>query len=169
MPELPEVEVLAQHLRPLLCGKTIRAVSVRRARVSPPTSPPNSNARCAARSSPGCPGAGNIWSLNCAIRAGATPLTLVGHLGMTGRMYLSPRARHCPNTRRWSWIWAGNFLSSRTRAISVASPWMPVLVAHGPRTVERGFHCRRVRCGPRPFPPGHQSQIARSIRGGGGG
>jgi formamidopyrimidine-DNA glycosylase len=39
MPELPEVEVLARHLRPLICGETIRGVSVRRAKVLAPTSP----------------------------------------------------------------------------------------------------------------------------------
>ena len=38
MPELPEVEILARHLRPLLRGKTIRSVGVRRAKVLKPTS-----------------------------------------------------------------------------------------------------------------------------------
>jgi len=38
MPELPEVEVLARHLRPLIPGKTIRGVNVRRAKVLAPTS-----------------------------------------------------------------------------------------------------------------------------------
>jgi formamidopyrimidine-DNA glycosylase len=38
MPELPEVEVLARHLRPLIRGKTIRGVNVRRAKVLGPTS-----------------------------------------------------------------------------------------------------------------------------------
>ena len=37
MPELPEIEVLARHLRPLLRGKTIRGVDVRRAKVLSPT------------------------------------------------------------------------------------------------------------------------------------
>ena len=37
MPELPEVEVLARHLRPLLCGRTIREVDVRRQKVLHPT------------------------------------------------------------------------------------------------------------------------------------
>jgi len=37
MPELPEVEVLARHLRPLLKGKTIRTVEIRRAKVLRPT------------------------------------------------------------------------------------------------------------------------------------
>ena len=38
MPELPEVEVLARHLRPSLRGKTIRGVDVRREKVLRPTS-----------------------------------------------------------------------------------------------------------------------------------
>ena len=38
MPELPEVEVLARHLAPLLKGRTIRGAHVRRARVLAPTS-----------------------------------------------------------------------------------------------------------------------------------
>ena len=37
MPELPEVEVLARHLRPLIRGKTIRGVNVRRAKVLAPS------------------------------------------------------------------------------------------------------------------------------------
>jgi formamidopyrimidine-DNA glycosylase len=39
MPELPEVEVLVRHLRPLIRGKTICGVNVRRAKVLAPTSP----------------------------------------------------------------------------------------------------------------------------------
>jgi len=39
MPELPEVEVLVRHLRPLLHDKTIEDVDVRRARVLTTTSP----------------------------------------------------------------------------------------------------------------------------------
>ena len=37
MPELPEVEILARHLRPLLHRRTIRAVDVHRERVLRPT------------------------------------------------------------------------------------------------------------------------------------
>ena len=39
MPELPEVEVLTRHLRPLIHGKTIRTVNVRRTKVLWPTPP----------------------------------------------------------------------------------------------------------------------------------
>ena len=41
MPELPEVEVLARHLRPLLIGKTICDVEVRREKVLRPTTTSN--------------------------------------------------------------------------------------------------------------------------------
>ena len=37
MPELPEVEVLKHHLAPLLRGKTVRGVAVRKAKVLRPT------------------------------------------------------------------------------------------------------------------------------------
>jgi len=40
MPELPEVEILARHLRPLLHGRTIRAVEVLRPKVLAPTPVP---------------------------------------------------------------------------------------------------------------------------------
>ncbi|HEX7470010.1 MAG TPA: DNA-formamidopyrimidine glycosylase family protein, partial [Verrucomicrobiae bacterium] len=37
MPELPEVEVLARHLAPLIRGWTIREVDVRREKILAPT------------------------------------------------------------------------------------------------------------------------------------
>jgi len=37
MPELPEVEVLKRHLAPLLKGKVVRDVAVRKAKVLRPT------------------------------------------------------------------------------------------------------------------------------------
>jgi hypothetical protein len=50
MPELPEVEVLARHLRPLLRGRTIRGVTVRRPKVLRPTTVgANSKRFCAAQ------------------------------------------------------------------------------------------------------------------------
>ena len=51
MPELPEVEVLVRHLAPLLEGRTIRAVHVRRAKVLAPTSTRSSRGPCSERSS----------------------------------------------------------------------------------------------------------------------
>jgi len=60
MPELPEVEVLVRHLRPLIRGKTIRGVNVRRTKVLAPTSLRNSAEPCWAQNSPDCRVAANI-------------------------------------------------------------------------------------------------------------
>jgi formamidopyrimidine-DNA glycosylase len=87
VPELPEVEVLMRHLAPLLRHRTIRAVAVRRAKIVLPNSPEEFARRL---------GGGKFVTLSrrgkyllFGLRDGhRKPLTLVGHLGMTGRMYL---------------------------------------------------------------------------------
>jgi len=96
VPELPEVEVLVRHLRPLLGGRTIRSVHVRRAKVVGPAS--TRNFRQALRGAKFCGlarrGKYLVFQLRQAGRA--EPVTLVGHLGMTGRMYLLPARDRLP-------------------------------------------------------------------------
>ncbi|HXC35477.1 MAG TPA: bifunctional DNA-formamidopyrimidine glycosylase/DNA-(apurinic or apyrimidinic site) lyase, partial [Candidatus Acidoferrales bacterium] len=107
MPEMPEVEILARHLRPLLRGKTIRSVSVRRERATRPT-PPREFKRALAGS--------KIKELN---RRGKYLLfqlepgpndrkhlpkqksdsgfvTVLGHLGMSGRMFVALKNEELP-------------------------------------------------------------------------
>jgi len=96
VPELPEVEVLVRHLRPLLIGRSVRSVRVQRAKVV--TSP---SARRLARTLQGarfCGLArrGKYLLFKLRRRGHAEPLTLVGHLGMTGRMYLLPARDRLP-------------------------------------------------------------------------
>jgi formamidopyrimidine-DNA glycosylase len=97
MPELPEVEVLVRHLRPKLRRKTILQVEVRRQKVLRPTSP--------AKLAKALTGARFLdlarrgkYMLFTLQTAQGKPLTLLGHLGMTGRMYLqapqSPLPKH---------------------------------------------------------------------------
>lgn len=95
MPELPEVEILARHLAPLLNGKTVRAVEVRRAKVLRPTS-----ARQLTKSLVGAKfahlrrrGKYLLFDLK---KKGEGPLTCLGHLGMTGRMFLQPHNAALP-------------------------------------------------------------------------
>ena len=87
MPELPEVEILVRHLGPVLRGRTIRDVTVHRAKsVRPDT---------VRRFAAGVVGAkilqvrrrAKYLLFDLKIRSNATVL-LLGHLGMTGRMYV---------------------------------------------------------------------------------
>src|SRR5436190_810086 len=96
MPELPEVEVLVRHLRPLVCGRTIRAVTVRRARVLAPTSPGQLQRTLRGATFTGLLRRGKYLIFELRPPGGRTPLILVGHLGMTGRMYLTPRSAPLP-------------------------------------------------------------------------
>lgn len=96
MPELPEVEVLVRHLAPLLRGKTIRCVEVRRDKVLEPTP-----ARIFKRQLQGAKfrdvrrrGKYLLFELRSPQRQQS--FTLVGHLGMTGRMYLLPSGKALP-------------------------------------------------------------------------
>jgi formamidopyrimidine-DNA glycosylase len=87
MPELPEVEVLVRHLAPILKGKVIHGVLVRRARVLRPTSTRRfkgalQGARFVSLSRRG------KYLLFLLRTAEGKELAVLGHLGMTGRMYL---------------------------------------------------------------------------------
>jgi formamidopyrimidine-DNA glycosylase len=96
MPELPEVEILARHLRPLLHRRTIRAVEVFRPKVLRPT--PVSQFKAVLRGATFLDltrrGKYLLFTLRAAGRH--DPFGLLGHLGMTGRMFLSPKERPLP-------------------------------------------------------------------------
>ena len=89
MPELPEVEVLVRHLEPLLQNKTIRAVTVRRARVLAPTSPRTLRRILRGAKFMSLSRRGKHLLFTLRGKTGRLPIPLLGHLGMTGRMYLA--------------------------------------------------------------------------------
>jgi formamidopyrimidine-DNA glycosylase len=96
MPELPEVEVLVRHLAPLLRGQRVRRVVVRRQRILRGTS-----SRKLAKVLTGSRfldlkrrGKYLVFDVQTPRSSGAS--ILVGHLGMTGRMYLQPRKAPLP-------------------------------------------------------------------------
>ena len=90
MPELPEVEVLVRHLDPVLRNKTIHAVRVCRAKVIAPASVRAfTRALCGAKFA-GVSRRGKYLVFDLRTARPARPLMLLGHLGMTGRMYLLP-------------------------------------------------------------------------------
>jgi formamidopyrimidine-DNA glycosylase len=116
MPELPEVEVLVRHLGPLLDGQTVHSVRVRRAKVVGPASPRAfARALCGAKFC-GLARRGKYLVFQLRRAGSAERLTLVGHLGMTGRMYLlpakDPLPRHAAVVFELGWE---NFVFEDTR------------------------------------------------------
>jgi formamidopyrimidine-DNA glycosylase len=96
MPELPEVEVLVRHLAPLLRGKTIRAVHVRRAKVIEPVSARTFSRAVRGATFVGVSRRGKYLVFDLRSAQGAGPRQVLGHLGMTGRMYLLPAEAPLP-------------------------------------------------------------------------
>jgi len=96
VPELPEVEVLARHLRPLIHGKTIRGVNVRRAKVLAPTSLRKFQQVLLGAKFTGLARRGKYLLFQLRVKGGAERVVLLGHLGMTGRIYLARKDEPLP-------------------------------------------------------------------------
>ena len=89
MPELPEVEILVRHLHPLLIGSSIENVTVSRPRACRPTARATLKKTLAGATFIGLTRRGKylVFSLRS---ANGREFQVLGHLGMTGRMYLLP-------------------------------------------------------------------------------
>ncbi len=94
MPELPEVEVLVRHLAPLLHGKTIREVTVGRERVIRPTGARKLVAALRGKRFQSIERCGKFILFH--LGSGRETIKVLGHLGMTGRMYLRPARESWP-------------------------------------------------------------------------
>lgn len=90
MPELPEVEVLVRHLRPLLRHKTVQSVEVRRERVLRPTVTRTFRRVLQGARVINLRRRGKYLLFEIQPRGHSGSRVLIGHLGMTGRMYLLP-------------------------------------------------------------------------------
>jgi formamidopyrimidine-DNA glycosylase len=99
MPELPEVEVLARHLAPLLEGRRVRRVTVFRPRVVRPQTAEDFARVLQGARFLGLRRRAKYLVFALRRRSSGGDFTLIGHLGMTGRMYLLPAGaalpRHC--------------------------------------------------------------------------
>ena len=96
MPELPEVEVLARHLRPLLRGRTIRRIEVHRDKVLRPTSPARLKTKLRGAKFLNLARRGKYLLFELQARSSRQTFQLLGHLGMTGRMFLAPKNAALP-------------------------------------------------------------------------
>src|SRR2546425_906396 len=96
MPELPEVEVLVRHLAPLLKDKVIRNVAVRRPRVLRPTSETEFQRKLNGAKFISVTRRGKYLLFTLRAAEERRTFNLLGHLGMTGRMYLQPSTAALP-------------------------------------------------------------------------
>jgi formamidopyrimidine-DNA glycosylase len=96
MPELPEVEVLVRHLRPLIANKTIRGVRVRRAKVVAPTPPAQLKRVLRNAKLTGLSRRGKYLLFELRPRGRRPTVRLAVHLGMTGRIHLARRGVPLP-------------------------------------------------------------------------
>ena len=96
MPELPEVEVLVRHLRPLLRGTTIRAVRVRRAKVIAPDPPRRLSRVLTGAKFKDVTRRGKYLLFSLYSPTRRKEFLLLGHLGMTGRMFLARKSEPLP-------------------------------------------------------------------------
>lgn len=96
MPELPEVEVLARHLRPLLRGKTVCAVEIRREKVLRPTTPARFRKVLLGATFLKLERRGKYLLFELRSKTSRESIQLLGHLGMTGKMFLAPKKEPLP-------------------------------------------------------------------------
>lgn len=88
MPELPEVEVLVRHLHPCLVGKKIQSVSIRRTRIARPNTPEEIVRALLGAKIESVTRRGKYLLFHVVGDRTGKHGVAVGHLGMTGRMYL---------------------------------------------------------------------------------
>ena len=140
MPELPEVEVLVRHLRPLLQNKTIRSVQVNRQRVLRNTSIRKFNQALRGATFLNLVRRGKylLFTLRTAKKTEA--LILAGHLGMTGRMYLLPTKAVLPkHTAVVLDLGRENFVFEDTRYFGRLTLDTDAIEKLGPEPLEKGF------------------------------
>jgi formamidopyrimidine-DNA glycosylase len=140
MPELPEVEVLVRHLRPLLRGKTIHDVKVLRTKVLAPTSPRKFRQTLLGATFTGLSRRGKYLLFELNGRTGGKGLNLLGHLGMTGRMFLA-RKRVCLPTHAAVVLDLGdkNFIYEDTRYFGRLTLDISAAAKLGPEPLSRDF------------------------------
>jgi formamidopyrimidine-DNA glycosylase len=100
VPELPEVEVLVRQLQRTLPGKTIRKVQVNRAKSLRPTSERDFRLVLTGAKFKMVSRRAKYLLFELKPRSGRDTVKLLGHLGMTGRMFLAsknaPIPKHTP-------------------------------------------------------------------------
>jgi formamidopyrimidine-DNA glycosylase len=139
MPELPEVEILARHLRPLLRGKTIRAVDVRREKVLRPTSPQKFRRILVGAKFQDLSRRGKYLLFQLQNKSGEIFL-LLGHLGMTGWMFLAKKGEPLPKHAAVIFdLGRENFVYEDTRYFGRLTLDLSAVEKLGPEPLDKNF------------------------------
>ena len=139
MPELPEVEVLARHLAPRLRKRTIRDVNVRRTKVLAPTLEGAFKRTLRGAKFLGLRRRGKYLLFELRSKTGQR-LMLLGHLGMTGRMYLSPAKTPLPKHAAVVFdLGRENFIFEDTRYFGRLTLDTSSIANLGPEPLDDGF------------------------------
>lgn len=116
MPELPEVEVLARHLRPVLRGRTIRSIRVLRPKVLQPTSERALKLALTGATFQDLSRRGKYLVFKLRAKTRGKFIGILGHLGMTGRMFVTRRGEPLPKHAAVVFeLNRGNFVYEDTR------------------------------------------------------
>lgn len=146
MPELPEVEVLARHLRCRLRGKVIQKVVVWRNTVLAGISESTFKRWLVGSQFVGLSRRGKYLLFSLRRARDGRPFQMLGHLGMTGRMYLAepdkPRPRH---TAVMLGLGRLNFIFEDTRYFGRLTLDTTPLKALGPEPLADDFCPRQFR------------------------
>jgi formamidopyrimidine-DNA glycosylase len=138
MPELPEVEVLVRQLRPLLSGRRIRRVHVLRPRIIRPHSPSAFAKQVNGARIVDVARRGNFLLFH--LSRGGSPFLLVGHLGMTGRMWIAEPGEALPKHAAAVFeVTNGRWVFEDTRYFGRLSLDASVISHLGPEPLDESF------------------------------
>lgn len=142
MPELPEVEVLVRHLRPLVQHKTIRSVAVHRARVVLPTPVKEFQRTLTGAKITKLSRRGKYLLFEVKPPRGDGVITVLGHLGMTGRMFVvrknAPLPKHAAVVLS---LGRERFVYEDTRYFGRLTLDVSAIEKLGPEPLESEFTC----------------------------
>ena len=140
MPELPEVEVLARHLVPLLRGRVVRGVGVRRAKVLRPTTARQLREALRGARFVGLIRRGKYLLFELRGPGQRHRIQLLAHLGMTGRMFVTsheqPLPKHAAVVLELD---AGRFVFEDTRYFGRLTLDLAPLAKLGPEPLSAAF------------------------------
>ncbi len=142
MPELPEVEVLVRHLASVLPGKRVIDVRVFREKVVRPTTAAELTAALKGATFRGVRRRGKylLFDLAASSSGAGVGSQVLGHLGMTGRMYLVPKTAPLPKNAAVVFdLGSELFVFEDTRYFGRLTLDLSPLEQLGPEPLDRSF------------------------------